>query len=308
MRQKKNQDIKDLLTLPLTELISKANKVRKEFTCEKLELCSIINAKSGLCSEDCKFCAQSSHHNTGVSTHSLKNTTEIINAAKIAKDTGVEKFGIVTSGNRLKPEELDVIREAIIGIKNKVGIAVCASLGALSKAELKSLKDAGLSRYHHNIETSPRFYSKIVSTHNFEERLNTIKTAKELGFEVCSGGIIGMGEDWDDRVEMASILKELNVDSIPINILVPIKGTPLGSIKPISAEDAIRTICLFRMILKDKIIKIAGGRESALMDSQTLGFTAGANGMLIGGYLTVKGRSLEEDYKLIEEIKTLWKE
>jgi len=178
----------------------------------------------------------------------------------------------------------------------------------MEKSQLKFLKDAGLSRYHHNIETSRRFYPQIVSTHSFDERINTINSARQVGLEVCSGGIIGMGETWQDRIDMAYTLKQLDVDSIPINILIPIKGTPLESVQPISPEDAIRTICIFRIILKDKIIKIAAGREATLKDSQVKGFMAGANGMLIGGYLTVKGEGLEADYALIEEIKKVWTE
>ena len=159
----------------------------------------------------------------------------------------------------------------------------------MEKSQLQLLKKAGLSRYHHNIETSRRFYPSIVSTHSFDERIDTINSAKQVGLEVCSGGIIGMGETWQDRIDMAYTLKDLDVDSIPVNILIPIKGTPLESATPVSLDDAIRTICIFRIILKDKIIKIAAGRETTLKDSQLTAFIAGANGMLIGGYLTVKG-------------------
>jgi biotin synthase len=296
------------LNTPLEKLLSQANEVRKNCIGTKLELCSILSARSGFCSEDCKFCAQSTRHRADVPTYSLKAKDEIIQAAQNAKAIGAEKFGIVTSGNRLTSREIKVVAEAISEIKNHVGITVCASLGAMEKSQLKLLKDAGLSRYHHNIETSRRFYPEIVSTHSFDERINTINSAKEVGLEVCSGGIIGMGETWQDRIDMAYTLKELDVDSIPINILIPIEGTPLESVRPMSPEDAIRTICIFRIILKDKIIKLAAGREVTLKDSQVTAFTAGANGMLIGGYLTVKAASLETDYALIEQIKRVWKE
>jgi len=302
------KELFNLLQLPLSELLIQANKTRRKFIGQELELCSILNAKSGSCSEDCKFCAQSHKHKLDVSTYSLKSKDEIIAAAKGAKDIGAKKFGIVTSGNRLTQKELAVIISAIVEINNSIDISVCGSLGALSKSDLESLKQAGISRYHHNIETSENFYPSIVSTHSFKERVDTIKSAKEVGLEVCSGGIVGMGESWQDRFDMAQCLKELKVDSVPINFLVPIKGTPLEAIEPISYEDAIRAICIFRIILKDKIIKIAAGREDRLGDSQSQGFMAGANGMLIGGYLTVKGQKLEQDYKLIEQIKALWKE
>jgi len=299
-------EIKSLLNLPLPELLSLANKTRKDYFGSKLELCSIINAKSGYCNQDCKFCAQSIHHSADIATYPLKGKEEILKAAKKAKGIGAEKFGIVTSGNCLAPGELEEIISAISQIRKEVGIVVCASLGALKEDELKKLKEAGLTRYHHNIETSERFYKQIVSTHDFGQRVDTVRAAKAVGLEVCSGGIIGIGETWQDRIDMAYVLGELDVDSVPINILVPIKGTRLENLKPISCNDVIRTLCIFRVILKDKLIKIAAGRESALGDFQGLGFMAGANGMLIGGYLTVKGRELEADYKLIEEVKKLW--
>ncbi len=181
-------------------------------------------------------------------------------------------------------------------------------MGKINHNGFLLLKKAGLSRYHHNIETSPGYFPNIASTHTFQDRVNTIKAAKGAGLEVCSGGIIGMGETLDDRIEMALILKELDVDSVPINILVAIKGTPLKIKKSISCQEIIRTIALFRIILKDKTIKIAAGRESALKDFSALAFLAGANSILIGGYLTVKGRSIEEDERLVDEVKRLWQE
>lgn len=300
-------DLNSILELPLAELIAWADSVRRDSIGSKLDLCSIINAKSGRCSEDCKFCAQSSRHKTGVSVYPLISRNEIMQAARHAKDIGAERFGIVTSGNRLQKDELDSLADTISEIRGKIGITVCASLGALTRENLSTLKNAGLSRYHHNIETSRRFYSQIVSTHDFQERVNTVRAAKEVDLEVCSGGIIGMGETWQDRLEMANILKELDVDSVPINLLVPIKGTSLDYLDPISCQDAIRTICLFRIALEDKTIKIAAGRETVLKDFQAMAFMAGANGMLIGGYLTIKGRDVKEDHKLVEEISKLWK-
>lgn len=300
--------IKSLLRLPLSNLLSLADKVRRKHAGSKFELCSIVNAKSGLCSEDCKFCAQSIWHSTGIATHPLLEKSQILLTARQAKQNRAEKFGIVTSGNRLNSREIDKVAQAISEVKKKVGISVCASLGVLKKQELTILKQAGLSRYHHNIETSPRFYPQIVSTHRYEERIRTLEAAKEIGLQVCSGGIIGMGEDWQDRIDMALLLKKLDVDSVPINLLVPIKGTRLESIKPISCVEAIRTICIFRVILEDKLIKIAAGRESVLKDFQAMAFMAGANGMLIGGYLTIRGREVAEDLALVEELRRVWKQ
>ena len=295
-----------LLTLPLLDLMQEANRTRKEFIGTAMDLCSIINAKSGLCSEDCKFCAQSSRHATAITTYPLKSKKEMVDAAERAQQIGAGRFGIVCSGNKPSAKELAIIAETISEISSRVGLKTCASLGALSRQELQALKDAGLSRYHHNIETSRRFYSRIVSTHSFDERLRTVTAAHAAELAVCSGGILGMGEDWDDRIDMALLLKDLPVDSVPINILVPIPGTPLAGQQPMSCNDAIRALCIFRIILKDKIIKIAAGRETVLKDFQAMGFMAGANGMIIGGYLTIKGRDVEADQQLIREIQALW--
>ena len=236
----------------------------------------------------------------------LKKKEEILEAAKRAQDIGAERFDIVTSGQTLSKEELGIICDTIAEIIAKVGIKMCASLGSLDEEAFRLLKQAGLSRYHHNIETSPNYFPKIVTTHTFQDRINTIIAAQKIGLQVCSGGIIGMGETLNDRIEMALCLKELNVDSVPINILVPIKGTPLETQEAFSCTEAIKTIALFRLILKDKIIKIAAGRESILKDFQALAFMAGANGMLIGGYLTIRGRDVEEDKRLIKEVENLW--
>lgn len=303
----KEKEIRKLLALPLAELIVKANKIRRKFAQDGVELCNILNAKSGTCSQDCKFCAQSAHHKTNAQAYPLKSKQEMLLAAKRAKEIGAERFDIVTSGDKLSEQDFSVIVEAIGEITQKIKIKMCASLGSMDDQKFSLLKKAGLTRYHHNLETSPRFFPKIVSTHTFADRLKTIKAAKRAGLEVCSGGIIGMGETMDDRIQMALILKKLKVDSVPLNILVPIAGTPLGKRSVLSPEEVIRTIAIFRIILKDKIIKIAAGRESVLKDFQALGFMAGANGMLIGGYLTIKGRSVQEDQKLVEQVKRLWK-
>jgi biotin synthase len=303
--QKKKID--KLLHLPLKKLMAMADSVRADNMGESLDLCTILNAKSGSCGEDCKFCAQSCRHVTGIETYPLKSDDEILAAATAAKTNGAGRFGIVTSGNALTQKELTRLAGCISKIRAKIGIKVCASLGKMSEGNLKLLKRSGISRYHHNIETSPRYFRRIVTTHTFKERLETIAAAQSAGLEVCSGGIIGMGETWNDRIDMALVLAKLNVDSVPINILVPIEGTPLAGANKISAADAIKTIAIFRIILKNKIVKLAAGRETVLKDFQASAFTSGANGMLIGGYLTVKGRGISEDRNLIKEIKTIWK-
>ncbi len=300
------KEIDSYARMPLPELIAIANKVRSEAVGSKVELCNIVNAKSGSCSQDCKFCAQSGRHKTGVSTYPLLKKEEILQAARHAKEIGAQRFDIVTSGNELTADELKTIAECVAQITSQTGLKMCASLGKMTKDGFLFLKKAGLTRYHHNIETSPRYFPKIVTSHTFQDRVDTIKAAKESGLEVCSGGILGLGETLDDRIEMALILKALGVDSVPLNVLVPIPGTPMEGQSTLSAHEALRAIALFRIILKDKIIKIAAGRESVLKDFQAMAFMAGANGMLIGGYLTIKGRSVEDDWKLVEEVKKLW--
>ena len=303
-----NSRYADLLDMPLSELIAKADKVRRERTGDVFECCSIINAKSGRCSEDCKYCAQSVHNDTDASVYALLSREDILASAKAASDDGALRFSIVTSGNKLDESELMLVASVIKEIKDSLGLSVCGSLGSLSTDELKYLHDAGMSRYHHNIETSRRFYPSIVTTHDFQDRIDTIQRAQYVGMEICSGGILGLGETWEDRVDMALLLKELNVDAVPLNFLIPITGTPLESQEPVNPVDAIRAIALFRIIMEDTDIKIIAGRETILKDFQAMGFLAGANGMMIGGYLTVGGRCVAEDRALTESILRMWQD
>ncbi len=292
---------------PLSELVGIADAVRAERSGSDIDLCTITNAKSGACSEDCRFCAQSSHYTTDIACYPLKSKKKMVEEAAAAKSFGAHRFCIVTSGNTLSAAELALIGDAVSEITSALGMVMDASLGALSYDDLVFLKRSGLSRYHHNIETSRAFYPKIVTTHDFEQRVNTIKAAKKAGLETCSGGIIGLGESWKDRVDMALLLKELDVDSVPINILNPIKGTPMEGFDNISADDAMKTVAIFRILLPGKVIKVAAGRETKFKGRQQDIFRAGANGMLIGGYLTTKGKPVEEDIKLVKEIEHIWK-
>ena len=297
-----------LADTPLDALMAKADAVRRTYQGDSLELCGIVNAKSGRCSEDCKFCAQSVHHHTEATVYDLRDAETIFDAAAQAKAIGAKRFGIVTSGNTLDDAEIDSIAQAVRQIVDQLGLAVCGSLGALNADQLGRLKHAGMTRYHHNIETSRRFYGQIVTTHDFQQRLDTIAAAKDAGLEVCSGGIIGMGETWADRVDMAVTLKTLNVDAVPINILVPLEGTAMENAAVLSRADILRTIAVFRIVLQDVAITIAAGRETALQDQQLRAFQAGANGMMIGGYLTVPGDSREKNDTLIKEIHRVWSE
>ncbi len=298
--------LKSLLQEPLAALVERADRLREQHIGQRLELCSIQNAKSGRCSEDCKFCAQSGHYQTQVEDYPLLSREALVQAGREAQDIGAARFGIVTSGNRLTDSEIVCITDAIEELVQQVGIQVCASLGALRPQQLVSLRQAGLTRYHHNIETSRRYYREIVTTHDFEQRLDTVRAAKAAGLQTCSGGIIGMGETAEDRLDMAITLRDLDVDSVPLNVLNPIPGTPLAPLEPISVEEVVRTIAIFRIVLEHRTVKLAAGRETTLGDRQVEGFQAGANGMIIGGYLTIKGAALATDYALVEEVQRLW--
>lgn len=295
----------------LLNLFSVANEIRDKYCGDILETCTITNAKSGKCSENCKFCAQSSWYNTNIKSYPLKNKDILKKEFELSQKNGNARFGIVASGRKMElgTDEFNTILEFIKETLDKNKNAyICCSLGLLGEKEMKALKKAGAKRYHCNIQTSPDTYSIYsATTHSFEDRINTIKNAKKVGLEVCSGGIIGMGENWNDRINMAFALKELDVNGIPINILNPIKNTPHGELKTLSAIEILKTIAIFRIILKNKNIKIAAGRENIFKDFMGSGFLSGANGMLIGGYLTVKGRGIEEDTNFIKDIKKLWK-
>lgn len=294
--------------MPLTELAAMADKIRRENTGNSLETCTIINAKSGRCGEDCKFCAQSVHYQTDTPVYGLVSKQELVESALVARDAGSSRFGIVTSGHRLGTDDVARVAEAAAEIRHRSDIGVCVSLGSLNHDMMRLLKDAGVSRYHHNIETSREYFPTIVGTHTFNQRVETVRCATRAGLSTCSGGIIGMGESRADRVSMALTLKELDVDSVPINILMPIEGTPLAGMGCISVSEALKTIAIFRIALPDKNIRLAAGRENHLKDFQGMAFMAGANAMMIGGYLTKRGRTIEEDKKLAEEIRRAWTE
>lgn len=294
----------------LMELFAVANEVREKYCGNELDACTITNAKSGLCSENCKFCAQSAHYNTGIETYDLKDKNKLMDEYDKSEEAGSSKFGVVTSGRGIKKGTKDFedikefIKEATEKDKN---VKLCVSIGLLNREELLELKEAGLTRIHSNLQTSVSAYKTLVAdTHNIEDRIETIRLSKEIGLDVCSGGIIGLGETWQDRIEMAFTLKDLKVDTIPLNILTPIKGTPMENKETLAMDEILKTIAIYRLIHKDKGIKIAAGREGRLKDFMGLAFMSGANGMLVGGYLTTRGRSNEEDKKFVEDIKKMW--
>ncbi len=283
-------------------LISMANFLRQKHKKNIIFTCAIINAKSGACSENCAFCAQSSHNNTNINIYPLLSKDKILAKADEMKRNGATRFSIVTSGYKLKMREVDLIADIIKSINEKIGIKVCASLGMLDENMAKILKDSGLDRYHHNLETARSFFQNICTTHSYDEDIETLYMVKKVGLKLCSGGIIGLGETWTHRLELAFTLRNINVDSIPINFLNPIPGTKLQYMPLISSSDALRSIALFRIINPDKDIGICGGREKILNKLQYKIFFAGANGIMIGNYLTTKGRSIKEDMEMIRNL------
>lgn len=295
----------------MMELFAVANEIREKYCGNKIHTCTISNAKSGRCEEDCKFCAQSAHYNTNITSYELKDKETLLNEYARAEELGSSKFGVVTSGRSINKgtAEYSDIKEFLKTAKvSDNDVELCCSIGLLSKEELMELKEAGITRFHSNLQTSIKSYNEIVATtHGIENRLKTIKAAKEIGLDVCSGGIIGMGESWEDRIDMAYTLKELGVDGIPVNILNPIPGTPHGDREHLAMDEILKTIAIYRIIFRDKVIKIGAGREGILKDFMGMAFMSGANGMLVGGYLTVRGRSAQEDFKFIENVKKIWK-
>lgn len=289
-----------ILGKDLPDLFSASDKIRRAFRGDSVDLCAIINAKSGACPEDCSYCAQSSKSRTDVSVYPLVDRKTVMDKANEAKNAGVERFCIVTSGRKVAQKELDEIGSMIHEIRD-LGLLPCATLGLMNRDELSFLKDNGLERYHHNLETSERFFPEICRTHTYHDKLKTIEAAKLAGLSICTGGIFGMGETWEDRIDMAYAIKELDVDSVPINFLVPIKGTSFGNKDLLQPFDALKIISLYRFILPGKEIRVCGGRIQVLKDFHSLVFMAGADSLLTGNYLTTTGRSYEDDLQLIRD-------
>jgi len=283
-------------------ILAAASEIREHFKGKEIILCGITNAKSGKCSEDCKFCAQSSHYKTDVPSYPLKKAKQIVAEAKEAAKNGVEFFGIVASGKRLnaKKEWVEILK-AIDGLRG-IGISPCASLGIIDMEKANELKSAGLFRYHHNLETARSFFKNICTTHDYEDDIETIRAAKSAGLSVCAGALIGMGESISHRIELAETLRELNVDSVPLNILNPIKGTPLSHMKALPPMEILMTIAIFRFMLPAKDIKLCGGKEKNLRQLLPLGILSGANSLMTGNYLTTAGRDSSLDHEMILDL------
>lgn len=293
-----------LLSTPdeyLLRLLAAADRIRIHFRGPQFDSCSLINARSGLCGEDCSFCAQSGHHRGDCEVYALKHTDEIVAAARFAKKAGAGRFCTVTSGGALSNSEFEALLESLETVRSEVDIPLDASLGFLDTDRASRLVAAGVTRYNHNLETSPDYYSSICTTHTFQQRVETVKIAMSHGVSACSGGIIGMGETEAQRLDLAFTLRDLGVDCVPINILNPRPGTPLENAVPPEPLEILKTVALFRLVLPTATIKIAGGREKNLGDFQAMALRGGANGVIIGGYLTTPGRSVEDDLKMIRQ-------
>lgn len=283
-------------------LMAAASEIRNHFQGKRISFCGIVNAKSGKCSEDCTFCAQSAHYKTEIQAYPLRKAADIIAAAQQAKTAGAEMFGIVSSGKGIKSKkEWAEIFRAVEGIRN-LGIMPCASIGMITTETARDLKNAGLFRYHHNLETSRSYFPNICTTHTYDEDVETVRIAMEAGLSVCSGGLIGLGEGMRHRIEMALTLRELGVDSVPVNILNPIKGTPLGGRPLLAPLEILITIAVFRFLLPNRDIRICGGKEKSLRQLLPLTVVAGCNALMTGNYLTTPGREPELDVEMIRDL------
>lgn len=283
------------------ELFSLADKLCKENMGHKVDLCTIINAKSGKCSEKCKYCAQSGHYNTDVQSYPLIGIDDVLRMARENEKEGVHRFSIVTSGGSLIEKDFEKVLNMLLALREETGLKLCASLGSISFEQALKLKQAGLSMYHHNIETCREYYKEICDTHTYDDRIHTIKNAMKAGLEVCCGGIIGMGESMEQRIKMAFEIRELGIKSVPINILNPVKGTPMENAKRLEPVEILRTISMFRLIIPDASIRYAGGRIS-LGEHQRKGFEAGINAMMVGNYLTTVGNKISDDLDMIRSM------
>lgn len=287
--------------LPL--LLAAASRVRHHFFGDRIALCSIVNAKSGLCAEDCAFCAQSSFHATGAVTYPLLPSATLLAGGRDAADNGSACYGIVTSGTGINAgEELERICTVVHQLAADGALAPGASLGILDQQSLQALKEAGLVTYHHNLETARSYFPQICTTHAYEDDVATVRLAKQAGLRVCCGGLFGLGETMEQRIELAFTLRELQVDSVPINFLDPVAGTPLSTMQQLTPLACLHIIALYRLLLPDCHITVCGGRQSNLRELQSWIFLAGASGVMTGDYLTKEGRRPEDDQRLIADL------
>ena len=298
----RQDDLNMFLTCDLKELCEGADRIREHFIGEKVDLCSIINGRSGRCPEDCKYCAQSAHNHTSCEIYDFLPEEKIVEACKLNESEGADRFSIVTSGRALSGEEFEKAVHAYETMHAECKIDLCASMGFLNAEQLHRLHEAGVTSYHHNIETSKRNFPNICTTHTYEQKLETLKLVKKEGMCACSGGIIGMGETWEDRLDMAVSLAELGIDSIPINALMPIEGTPLENQPRLTEDEILRTIAFFRYINPEANIRLAAGRALLTNDGE-IAFQSGASATITGNMLTtVACATIRSDKQMLENL------
>mgnify|MGYP004498790881 FL=1 len=287
---------------PVEDVAQAADEIREKFCGNGFDICTIINGKSGRCSENCKFCAQSAHYNTGCTeVYDLLPTEDILREAKYNDQQGVLRYSIVTSGKRLSDEELDQVCESIRRIKSETDIEVCFSFGLLNEDQLRKVREAGATRAHCNMETSRRYFPEICTTHTYDQKIETLKAAVAAGLSICSGGIMGLGEALEDRVDMVFTVKELGVKSVPVNFLNPIPGTPYENNRPLTEKEARQCVAVFRFIIPDASIRLAGGR-GLLSDKGRECFRSGANAAISGDMLTTAGITVQKDMDMLKEL------
>lgn len=296
-RLTRKDDLSFFIDCELDALLEGADKIREYFCGDKVDLCTIINGRSGRCGEDCKYCAQSAHNHTNCEVYDFLPKEKILAEALANEKEGVDRFAIVTAGRSLSGEDFEKAIDAYETMHKECKLDLCASLGFLTKEQFHRLHEAGVTSYHDNIETSRRNFPNICTTHTYDEKIATIKAAQEEGFCVCSGGIIGMGETWEDRLDMAVSLAELGIMSIPINALMPIPGTPLENLEQLSENDILRTIAFFRYINPEANVRLAAGRALITNDGEAA-FSGGASATITGNMLTTSGSTIESDKKL----------
>lgn len=290
-----------LLNNPTDLLCRAANEVREHFCGNAFDICTIVNGKCGKCSEDCKYCAQSVYYQTPVEEYPLLSAKPLLEQAKYNHQRGILRYSVVTSGKRLSEKELASLCESYRYIKEQCDISLCASHGLLSLSQFEQLKQSGITRYHNNLETSRRNFPNVCTTHTYEDKIEAIRSAKLAGLEVCSGGIIGMGETMEDRIDMILDIRELGVSSIPVNILNPIQGTPFETVSKLKEDEILKTIAIFRLLVPHGAIRLAGGR-GLLADKGEQAFCSGANAAISGDMLTTNGISIQEDMQMLTQL------
>ncbi|MGN0395826.1 MAG: biotin synthase BioB [Coprococcus sp.] len=290
-----------LAVQPLEELCVAADEIREKFCGDTFDICSVINCKCGKCPEDCRYCAQSVHNHANVNGHALIDTEEMLKQARHNKELGALRCELVAGGRRMSDSEIYKVCESIRAIKREVDIEICVSFGLLEKRHFEMLKEAGVSRAHCNLEASEQFFKTICTTHTYQDKISTIKAAKETGLSICSCGIFGLGETMEDRIELALMERSLGVKSLPLNMLKPIPGTPYENAEPVSNEEMQRIVAIFRFILPDAAIRMAAGRDR-LNDKGKACFKSGSNAAITGDFLTVSGNKINQDMEMIRKL------